>query len=109
MVLAEAERVAKRLVRVLAEQRRGFQRNGAAGQVVDAIREECFHLLTHEGSEHALEARMKNIILADDTSGQGHILGDIGGEHRGIVVPLGPDFDLAAPRGLGRVAETLRA
>ncbi len=40
-----------------------------------------------------------DIFLADDTSGQGHILRDIGGEHRGIVVPLGPDFDLEALRG----------
>ena len=51
------------------EQQRGFQRDGAAGQVVGAIREERFHLLTHEGSEHALETRMKNIILAGETSG----------------------------------------
>ena len=39
------------------------------------------------------------MFLADDTSGQGHILRDIGGPHRGVVVPLAPEFDLEAFRG----------
>ena len=38
------------------------------------------------------------LFLADDTSGQGHILRDIGGPHSGIVVPLAPEFDLEAFR-----------
>lgn len=40
-----------------------------------------------------------DIFLADDTSGQGHILRDTGGPHRGVVVPLAPEFDLGALRG----------
>ena len=40
-----------------------------------------------------------DIFLADDTSGQGHILRDTGGAHRGVVVPLAPEFDLEAFRG----------
>ena len=42
-----------------------------------------------------------DVFLADDTTGQGHILRDIGGEHRGMVVPLGPNFDLEAFRSGG--------
>jgi hypothetical protein len=40
-----------------------------------------------------------DVFLADDTTGQGHILRDIGGLHHGMVVPLGPDFDLEVFRG----------
>ena len=40
-----------------------------------------------------------DIFLADDTTGQGHILRDIGGAHRGLVVPVGPAFDLDTLRG----------
>ena len=40
-----------------------------------------------------------DIFLADDTSGQGHILRDTGGAHRGVVVPVAPEFDLDAFRG----------
>ncbi len=55
-----------------AERQREWERRAAevamppdnvAGQVVDAIREERFYLLTHEGTERAVETRMKNIIL----------------------------------------------
>lgn len=40
-----------------------------------------------------------DVFLADDTSGQGHILRDTGGPHRGVVVPLAPEFDPGALRG----------
>lgn len=39
-----------------------------------------------------------DIFLADDTTGQGHILRDVGGPHRGVVVPVGEDFDLDSLR-----------
>lgn len=40
-----------------------------------------------------------DILLADDTTGQGHISRDIGGPRLGIFVPLPDDFDLDALRG----------
>jgi hypothetical protein len=40
-----------------------------------------------------------DIMLADDTTGQGHITREIHGPRRGIFIPLRPDFDIGAWRG----------
>jgi hypothetical protein len=40
-----------------------------------------------------------DIMLADDTTGQGHITREIHGPRHGIFIPLPPDFDIGAWRG----------
>ena len=39
-----------------------------------------------------------DILLADDTTGQGHITREIEGPRRSLFIPLPPDLDLAAWR-----------
>jgi hypothetical protein len=40
-----------------------------------------------------------DIMLADDTTGQGHITREIHGPRRGIFIPLPPVFDIGPWRG----------
>jgi hypothetical protein len=40
-----------------------------------------------------------DIMLADDTTGQGHITREIHGPRRGIFIPLPPEFEIGPWRG----------
>lgn len=40
-----------------------------------------------------------DIMLADDTTGQGHITREIHGPRRGVFIPLPPELDIGAWRG----------
>ncbi len=40
-----------------------------------------------------------SILLADDTTGQGHITREVGGGRSGLVVPVPDDFDVDSIRG----------
>lgn len=42
-----------------------------------------------------------DILLAEDTTGQGHITREIQGSRRGIFIPLPPDLDISAWRVRG--------
>ena len=50
-----------------------------------------------DGSKARLTAG--DILLADDTTGQGHITRDLEGPRRSIFVPLPDDFDVGPLRG----------
>lgn len=39
-----------------------------------------------------------DVMLAEDTTGQGHITREVGGPRRGIFIPLPEDFDISAWR-----------
>ena len=39
-----------------------------------------------------------DVMLADDTTGQGHITREIHGPRRGLFIPLPPEFDIRAWR-----------
>jgi hypothetical protein len=39
-----------------------------------------------------------DVMLAEDTTGQGHITREVGGPRRGIFIPLSEDFDIGAWR-----------